>query len=138
MDIIELRKQIGQQIGLPDSFNGTAGAYAALEPALQIQVTNEMMRYIAAHPSEFTATQVALARRSVESGGIPPPDEYTLGEAFGDFTDEFLAQGNRIVTNAGNVVAGSFNRALIVAAVVAVLYFGAPYVLPKLKAAFSK
>lgn len=134
MDIIELRKQIGQQIGLPDSFNGTAGAYAALEPALQIQVTNEMMRYIAAHPSEFTATQVALARRSVESGGIPPPDEYTLGEAFGDFTDEFLAQGNRIVNATGN----SLNRALIVGVVVAILYFGAPYVLPKLKAAFSK
>jgi hypothetical protein len=132
--IIELRKEVGQLIGLPDSFNGTAGAYAALDAGKQIELTNAMTAYIASHPSEFTTGQVDVAKRVQANGGITAPDEYTFGEAFADFTDEFVAQGGKIVGAAGQ----SVNRALIVGVIVAILYFGAPYVLPKLKAAFAK
>lgn len=138
MSIIEARKIVGQQIGLPDSFNGTASAYAELDPALQIQLTNELAKFIVANRDQFSEMQVTNAQRLVGRGGILPPDEYGLGEAFSDFSDEFLAQGQRIAEGAGAAVTGGVSRAIVVAAVVAVLYFGAPYVIPKLKAAFAK
>lgn len=133
--IVELRKQIGQtELGLPDDFNGTAAAYSALDASMQVQLTNAMMRYITAHPEEFTTEQADLAKKSVRSGGIPAIDDYTLGEKFADFTDESLIQVTKITDAAGSTI----SRAAIAAAVVAVLWFGAPYVLPKLKAAFTK
>lgn len=134
MSIIELRKMIGQEIGLPDSFNGTASAYTEIAPAKQVELTNAMMRYIASNPSEFTTEQVSLARKSVSSGGIPAIDDYTLGEMFADFTSETLVQAKNIA-NAGGM---TIQRSVIAAAVVAVLWFGAPYVLPKLHDVFLK
>lgn len=132
MGIIEARKTVGIQLGLGDDFAGTPGAVAALPLEDQLKLLKALSEYIVRNPDLFTAGQIEIAKKNVNLNTLP--ESYSVTDMVGDFTDEFLEQGNRIVGATGV----SLSRALMVAGVVAVLYFGAPYVLPKLKAAFAK
>jgi hypothetical protein len=142
MNIVELRKLCGSKIGLPANFDGSAAAYGNLPGDQQARLSICMADYILANRSAFNSAQIAASesvKRQQASGNIYP-DSYTFAEQLSDFANEYV----KTVGDAGNAVltgvseATGLKTAVTVAAVVAVLYFGAPYVLPKLKAAFAK
>ena len=142
MNIVDLRKLCGNKIGLPANFDGSAAAYGNLPGAQQAQLAICMADYILSHRQEFSSVQITIAesvKRQQASGNINPVT-YTFGDQLTDFTSEYLPT----VGNAGQAILGGIfdstglKTAVVIASVVAVLYFGAPYVLPKLKKSFAK
>lgn len=144
MTLVELRKLIAQQLGLSD-FNGTASAYAELSPRDQERLSIGVVRYIVANPDEFSATQVEKARILAEktnfgkTGDYSDPDFLDQADAFIDAYGEVVQRtAVAAAKTTGEVARGlgiDLRVILPVAAVAAIVYFGAPYVLPKLRAA---
>lgn len=61
MTIIQARNIVGNQQGLPSSFDGSIAAYAALSPAQQLDLTRGVLDYIINNQPEFTDAQIATA-----------------------------------------------------------------------------
>lgn len=87
MNISEARKFVGQkQMGLGSSFDGSAFAYAALEPSEQVSLNKKVADYIVGNPSLFTTEQVNLSSRisSSQSSGLPLANTSFDFSMFGD------------------------------------------------------
>lgn len=116
MNITELRKQIGQNLGFGSGFDGTPNAYSKLSASNQIRLTDAMAQYIANHPSGFTPDQVAMSERRVESSLFGSGLNDTSFD-WGMFGNEMLNEANTIVGNVGKTL----SLVLLVAAVVWVI-----------------
>lgn len=95
MEIQTLRYKVGIELGLKNRFGqweGTAEDYGDLSPSDQAMLNARMKEYIRRNPTQFSDQQVSIANLADPSG----PVEYTLAEKLSDFTDEALAQGERI------------------------------------------
>jgi hypothetical protein len=61
MTIQQARVAVGNQIGLPSSFDGSMASVNALPTDQKQQLTASLLAYILAHPERFTSGQVATA-----------------------------------------------------------------------------
>ena len=130
MTIPQLRAYVGQQQGLPASFDGSIDAYRNLSAAQQVTLTRGVVDYIKNHPGEFTPAQVQTA--NVEAGR--QSDIEDTGNNFSVFWtelgDQAFAVGNS-VASIGQGVTNSLNLAgalLPVALLVAVFVFAYPHI----------
>lgn len=89
MTITELRAQIGQAMGFGHwwaPFDGSVAAYADLEAADQVALTQKFLDYIKAHPDQFDyATAQAASQMNVQQID-------TSSDALGVFVDAVADQ----------------------------------------------
>jgi len=147
MTTADARALVGQRLGLV-GFDGSRSAYRELSAADQERVSVETIGYIVANPDRFTSETVQAATLQAGKKNFGTLGDYTNPDLL-DNASEFLSAYGEV---AGNVVVGAADVAgrsakalglnlgflVTAAAVVAILYFGAPIVLPKLKAALAK
>ena len=147
MTIADARALVAQNLGLAN-FDGSRAAYSALSAPDQERVSVETIRYIISNPDRFTSEQVQAAQLQAGKQNFGSLGNYTNPDLLDNAT-EFL---QAYAETAGNVVVGAADVAgrsvkklginlgalVTIVAVGALLYFGAPYVLPKLAQAFKK
>ncbi len=92
MTIDDLRTQTITDLGYTSFWTGAPKAYVDLSAQEQINVTNAMEKYIAAHPSDFSQTQVDISTQTQAAGGITDIQDYTYTQAAQDFGDEVANQ----------------------------------------------
>lgn len=131
MTIPQLRQLIGNQVGLPASFDGSITAYGALTRAQQIELTQGMLAYIREHPGEFGDKQVqtANAEGSRDLALVDPSFDWS------QFMTEFEANAYDVVGKplvaVGQGLSTSVNligTLLPFAVIVAVIVFALPYI----------
>lgn len=96
MTIQQARVFVGQQIGLPQTFDGSVAAYRELTQAQQTALTAQLINYIVNNPGQFTPAQVTTA--NAEKGRIN-----SLGtvDASFDWQEFFTALGDEAVNVVG-------------------------------------
>lgn len=147
MTIDDARKEVGERLGLV-GFDGSASGYSNLSAQDQERVSVATTAYVLQNPERFTKEQAEVSRIAAGKANFGALGDYSMG-SYLDSAVEFLkaygeTAGNVIVGAAG--IAGKSAKALGIdlgflvglVAVAALVYFGAPYVLPRLKAASSK
>ena len=130
MTIPELRAFIGQQQGLPASFDGSITAYRNLTPAQQVTLTRGTVDYIRNNPGQFTPAQVQTA--TVEAGrqGDIEDTGFDASLFWNEIGDQAFNIGNS-VASIGQGVTNSLNLAgalLPIALLVAVFVFAYPHI----------
>lgn len=133
MTIVQLRQLIGNQIGLPESFDGSMTAYGNLSREAQIALTQGMIAYIRNNPASFTPAQLVTAE--TEAGRA---EKLTLDDTSFDtglFFAELEKNANAVVfdplVKVGQGISTSVSLVgtlLPVFALVAVAIFAWPYV----------
>lgn len=118
-------------LGFPDDFDGSPEAQGKLSAEQRVQLTDELRRYIAANPEQFTPDQVRAANRAIATPGFGSAlSNYTIGDAAKDFGNELVDQGAKIATG----FAGKLTTSLAIAAGVLVLVYLGPAILKAWKA----
>lgn len=135
------RVTVAAQLGLPVRA-GTAAEFAALTVAERVQLTDELSYFATLNPGLFSDGQMTIFRRRVESRSFRAPlaADGSLFEMSAEFAAAYAETVGDVATGAADI-AGRGLKALginlqtlaIVAAVVAIVWFGAPYVIPKLR-----
>ena len=131
MSIPQLRQIVGQQIGLPATFDGSIAAYGNLSRASQIELTQKMLDYIKEHPGDFEDKQVATANAE----GARDLTLVDSSFSWESFQQEFEANAYDIVgkpfvaigTGVSNTVT-MIGTLLPFAVIVAVIIFALPYI----------
>lgn len=145
--IVQLRRALGDAIGLPVGFNGTGESLQNLSALDRERLSIALVRYTLDHPDEFTRDQVEAARLAASRMNFGTLGNYARPGAFDNllsFVEAYGETAGEVVTGAAGVAGQAvksigidLGKVAIVAAVAAIVYFGAPYVLPKLSAALK-
>lgn len=143
----DARRAAADELGITD-FDGSASAFQLLSEADKERVSTGSIRYILANPARFSAETISVARtlaakKGFGSGGdYAPPDALDNAtefvKAYGETAGEFVVGASGVVGDSAKKLGINLGAVAAFAVVAAVLWFGAPYVLPKLKAALSK
>lgn len=136
MTITQTRALVGNQIGLPSSFDGTVAAYRDLSPTQQADLTREVINFIRNNPGKFTTEQVATANAQFGQAQTLSPTDASF--SFSQFFDELETEAYNVVGAPLQAVGQGVSTTVklvgtlipILVVVVAVVYF-----LPQIKSA---
>lgn len=127
--------------------NGTPGELATLSQADQIRLLDEVATFIVANQGLFSIQQIETARRRTNQPSFRVPVETSPAlldqaaefvKAYGESFGETFEGAAGIVGRSVKALGFNVQTIAVVAAVGAILWFGAPYVVPKLRDAFTK
>lgn len=140
------RVAVAGPLGLALS-TGSPAEFSALSQADQIRVTDELATFIVSNQGLFSALQVETARRRTAQQSFRTPVESSPGlldqaetfvRAYGQTFGETVEAAGGITGRTLDKIGIPLGTIGITVGVVAVLWFGAPFVLPKLRDAWSK
>lgn len=146
MTIQQVYLKIGPAIGLPGNFDGSPAALSALSDSQKSALALETARFVSANPAEFSAFQVDRARKILDSGAYvfqqtrdPSAIDFAADfvRAYGKTAGEFVEGAAGVAGRSVKAVGINPGAMLTIVAVVAVLYFGAPFVVPQLRKALQ-
>ena len=124
--IQQARQIVGNQIGLPQSFDGSVAAYRELPAQKQVELNQAVLRYILANPANFLPAQVKVASQQVDASG-----NYKIEESnpVATFWDEFENQAVRVASSVASVGEGVVSSVSIVGNLLPVLVIVGLFVL---------
>ncbi len=113
------RRMVGQRLFGP-AFDGTVAAYAALSPADQVRLNDEIAYYIAfeANDASFSDGQRTVAYRITQRPHFRTPLA-DAGFSWGEFGNEVVAEAGKISVN----FVATLSKVAAVAAVGVALYY---------------
>lgn len=129
--IQQARQIVGNQIGLPETFDGSVAAYRELTPQKQIELNQAVLRYVLANPANFLPAQVAVARTQVSNSANYQYDETSNASAF---WEEFESQVTRAATAVASVGEGALTSVSLVGnllpalVIVGIVVLALPYI----------
>lgn len=132
MTIGELRVLIGNQIGLPLSFDGSMTDYGNLSREQQIELTQGMFAYIKAHPANFTNAQVDVVSAEDSRDLTLLPEDYDFVLLINELESNAYEIVGKPLVSIGKGISSSVNLVgtlLPVAVVCIVLLFTWPYII---------
>lgn len=125
MTIQQARVAVGQEIGLPMSFDGTMAAVNALPTNQKQQLTASLLAYILANPTRFTEAQVATA--NAERGYINTlsmTSGYTEADLITELETGFMRVVGTPLAAVGNGVSSAFTLTGTLIPVIALVAVG--------------
>lgn len=147
MTIQDARQLVGRRLGFVD-FDGSRAAYAALSPQQQEALSLEVIRYVIGNPDRFTSETVQAARIASSKQNFGTLGDYRNADlldnatafvkAYGETAGETIVGAADIAGQGARKLGINLGALVTVAAVAAILYFGAPFVIPRLREAFAK
>lgn len=132
MKIADLRVIIGNQIGLPSTFDGSMTDYGNLSREHQIELTQGMFSYIKEHPADFTVAQVEVVSEEDSRDLTLLPEDYDFELLMNEFQNNAYEIVGKPLVSIGRGVSSSVNLVgalLPVAVVCVVLLFAWPYII---------
>lgn len=138
------RVEAAKSLGLAGVREGTPAEYAALSQADQVRLTDEMSAFIVANQAYFSPTQVEIAQRRVNSPGFRTPlADTSIGaadfvRAYGETVGEFVEGTAGVAGRSLEKLGVNLGVVIAVVGIGALVWFTAPHVLPKIKAALGK
>jgi hypothetical protein len=133
MTIPQLRALMGQQIGLPASFDGSVDAYRGLSRENQIALTQAMIAYIRQNPGSFTPGQVQTAEvEAPRAATMTPADEsFDVGAFFQELENNAINTVGAPLVSVGQGVSEAIKligTLIPIAVLVAVFVFAFPHI----------
>jgi hypothetical protein len=132
MTIGELRVLIGNQIGLPSSFDGSMTDYGNLSREQQIELTQAMFAYIKAHPANFTGAQVEVVNAEDSRDLTLLPEDYDFVLLINELESNAYEIVGKPLVSIGKGISSSVNLVgtlLPVTIVCIILLFAWPYII---------
>lgn len=144
--IQQARVFVAPEIGLPGHFDGSPAAISALSDVEKSRLAKATAEYVVRNPDEFTPFQVERAGVILRAGLTqfqasrdPSLLDLSAGfvRAYGETAGEFVEGTAGVAGRSAKALGINIGAVVTIAAVAAILYFGAPYVVPQLRKAFQ-
>lgn len=146
MTIQQARVAVAPALNLSGGFDGSPDAVASLSDAEKSRLADATARFVLANPGEFTPFQVERAGVIIRAGltqfeASRDPSLLDLSadfvKAYGETAGEFVEGAAGVAGRSAKAIGLNLGVVVSIAAVVAILYFGAPYVVPQLRKALQ-